>query len=352
MFLQLNFKTLIVLFSAGIYNAVIGSDLIRNKGPPCPPELDYTSHCVCDFWPYETFDAYCNVTTSQDLAEITGAFAATPIIHHTEVQFTFLSPNITIPKNVLSNKTAKTIKIDCLGNSLDLIDNEAFIFSEGTVTAFEIFYCDLNGDTFSFEFLKQFRMLNTIRISESSMKTFKNMPFLPHVQTVELNAIQGLQSWYDPHQTPVVNTITINGVTETSSEIVEQIIETLYQYDYSLRRLFLRNLGLTRVPAVLRNFSSLNILDLSDNLMQELLPDSLNLQSSLDSLILWNVPLLRIHPGAFGGNFRATAINLVYNNLTYFERDVFRDILTEMMQAYGFVYLYGSKISLHFSYSQ
>ena len=354
MFLQLSVKTLLALSISSIfYNVAIGSSSsTRNKGPPCPPELNYTRHCVCDFWPYETFDAYCNVSTPQDLAEITEAFDSTPIIDHFEVSFTFFSSEITIPKNVLSNKRAKTIRIDCMNSSIDYIDNEAFIYSEATVTAFEIQYCDLNSETFDFEFLKQFRMLHTLRISESTIKTFKNMPFLPHVQTIELNAIQGLENWYDPSQTPVVSSITINGVTETSAETVERIIETLYYYDNFLRTLYLKNLGLTRVPEVLRNFSSLNTLDLGENLMQELPEDSLNLMSSLSSLFLWNVPLRKIHPGAFRGNFRATSINLVYNNLTSFDREVFRDLLTDMMQASGYVYLYGSKFCKRFIFKR
>jgi len=77
--------------------------------------------------------------------------------------------------------------------------------------------------------------------------------------------------------------------------------DLLKLYKKTLRNLYLIGRGLTQVPRVARELTSLWALDPSDNLMTELPAGSVALQSTLKNLLLHNVPLRTIHPDAFLG---------------------------------------------------
>lgn len=270
-------------------------------GLKCPIELDYSPQCICDYWPYETYNAYCNASSSQELNAIQQTFQLTPIVDHTEVKITLTGSKMSIPANMLSNKTAVNIIIECIGDpaGLGTIDPQAFISSAAKTTFFEISFCDLTD--FDFAFLAQLRVLSSLRLRNNSITTMAQMPLMPHLRTIELYAPNGFREWHNPAQTPWLDTITINSATDTNNTIMEQITDTLLYYEWSLIRLYLVNLGLTRVPPAVRNLSSLNILDLSENQITTLPTGSLALLSTVSSLWLSNMPLRNVEPGAFEG---------------------------------------------------
>ena len=270
-------------------------------GLACPVELNYRPQCICDFWPYETYNAYCNASSTQELNVITQTFEQTPIVDHFEVKITLTGSKMSIPANMLSNKTAASIIIECKGDEAELgpIDPQAFISSAGKTSAFEIAFCDLTN--FDFAFLAQLRVLATLRLRNTSVTTMARMPLMPHLRTIELYAPNGFREWHDPAQTPWLDTIIINAATGTDEATMEQITDTLVYYQWSLIRLYLVNLGLTRVPPVVRNMTNLNTLDLSENQITTLPSGSLALMSSVSSLWLHNMPLQMIEPEAFQG---------------------------------------------------
>lgn len=264
--------------------------------------MDYSPQCICDFWPYDTYNAYCNASSVEELNAITSTFEKTPIVGHTEVKITLTgSQPINIPANMLSNKAATSIIFECKGESAGLgtIHPQAFISSAAATSMFQIMFCDLTD--FDFAFLDQLRMLHTLRLYNTTLMTMAKMPLMPHLRTIELYAPIGFQEWHDPAQTPYLDTITINAAIETDETTIERIVEKLLYYENSLERLYLVNLGLTRVPSAVRNMSRLNQLDLSENLIRELPIGSLDLMSSLSSLWMANLPIETIYPGAFQG---------------------------------------------------
>jgi hypothetical protein len=208
---------------------------------------------------------------------------------------------MSIPANVFSNKTAVSIIFECRGDSakLGLIDPQAFIMTAAKTSSFQIMSCDLTE--FDFAFLAQLRVLETLRLANTTVTTLARMPLMPHMRTIELYAPTGLREWHDPAQTPYLDTITINAAADTDPDTMEKIVETLVYYDSSLLRLYLVNLGLTRIPPAVRNLSRLNTLDFSANLISTLPSGALALSSTLDSLWLGNMLLQNIEAGAFQG---------------------------------------------------
>jgi hypothetical protein len=269
-------------------------------GLSCPIELDYSPQCICDFWSYDIFNIYCNASSPEELNVITQTFERTPIVEHFEVKIS-LTASMSIPANVFSNKTAISIILECIGDEtkLGLIDPQAFIKTTAKTSAFQITYCDLTD--FDFAFLAQLRILETLRLSNTTLTTMARMPLMPHMRTIELFAPTGLRHWHDPAQTPYLETITINAAADTDQDTMEKIVETLVYYDSSLLRLYLVNLGLTRIPPAVRNLSRLNTLDLTQNLISTLPNGSLALSSALSSLWLPYMPLQNIEAGAFRG---------------------------------------------------
>lgn len=269
-------------------------------GLACPVELDYSPQCICDYWPYETYNVYCNASSPEELNVITQTFQRTPIVEHFEVKIS-LTGSMSIPANVFSNKTALSIIFECRGDGakLGLIDPQAFISTAAKTSAFQIMSCDLTE--FDFAFLAQLRILETLRLANTTLTTLARMPLMPHMRTIELYAPTGLREWHDPAKTPYLDTITINAAVDTDQNTMEQILETLVYYDSSLLRLYLVNLGLTRIPPAVRNLSRLNTLDFSENLISTLPSGSLALSSTLNSLWLGNMLLQNIEAGAFQG---------------------------------------------------
>lgn len=302
---------LLILIGTECHETVLSLQVAREipeerLGLACPVELDYSPQCICDFWPYETYNVYCNASSAEELNVITQTFQRTPIVKHTEVKIS-LTESMSIPANFFSNKTAVSIIFECIGDSgkLGLIDPQAFILTAATTTAFGINFCDLTE--FDFAFLAQLRVLASLRLYNTTMTTLAKMPFMPHMRTVELFGLTGLREWHDPAQTPFLDTITINAAIDTDQETMEKILETLLYYANSLRRLYLPNLGLTRVPPAVRNLTYLNTLDLSANLISSLPTGSLALSSTLDSLWLGNMLIQSVEPGAFQGKTPSTS---------------------------------------------
>lgn len=269
-------------------------------GLPCPIELDYSPQCICDFWPYDTYNVYCNASSPEELNVIKQTFDRTPIIEHTEVKISLTGP-VSIPANIFSDKTATSIIFECRGGGamLGIIDPQAFIASAGKTSAFQIMSCDLTE--FDFAFLAQLRVLQTIRIANSTLTTMARMPLMPHMRMIELYAPTGFREWHDPAQTPFLDTIIINAAMDTDEDIIEKITEILLYYMGSLLRLYLVNLGLTRIPPATRNLQSLNTLDFSENPITTLPNGSLAFLSTLNSLWMGNMPIQNVDSDAFQG---------------------------------------------------
>ncbi|KAI9553949.1 hypothetical protein GHT06_019220 [Daphnia sinensis] len=312
-------------------------------GLACPIELNYGPHCICDFWPYETYNIYCNASSPAELDTIKQTFEQTPIAEHYEVKIS-LTASMSIPANIFSDKTAALISLECRGDGTKLgaIDPQAFIASAGRTSAFQIMSCDLTE--FDFDFLAQLRVLETIRIADCTLTTMARMPLMPHMRMVELFAPTGLREWYDPAQTPFLDTIIINAAKDTDEDTMETIVDTLLYYTYSLLRLYLVNLGLTRIPPATRNFTSLNTLDFSENQISTLPSGSLAFTSTLNSLWLSNMPIQNIEPDAFQGNYRAALVYMVFGKLTTFPRETYEQLLEQMIQASGSIDIYGNPI--------
>lgn len=93
----------------------------------------------------------------------------------------------------------------------------------------------------------------------------------------------------------------LSGMTGTSPDTMESILETLLYYENSLVGLYLVNLGLGRVPPAVRNFSRLSSLNLNENLITTLPAGSLSLRSTLSALSLGSMPIQSVEPFAFDG---------------------------------------------------
>ncbi|XP_032785282.2 uncharacterized protein LOC116922910 [Daphnia magna] len=312
-------------------------------GSACPVELNYGPQCICDFWSYETYNIYCNASSPAELDTIQQTFDQTPIVGHYEVKISLTAP-MSIPANMFSSKTAAFITFECRGDGVKLgtIDPQAFIASAGKTSAFQIMSCDLTE--FDFAFLAQLRVLETIRIADCTLTTMARMPLMPHMRMIELYSPTGLREWYDPAQTPFLDTIIINAAKDTDQDTMETIVDTLLYYTNSLLRLYLVNLGLTRIPPTTRNFTSLNTIDFSENQISTLPSGSLAFTSTLNSLWLGNMPLQNIEPDAFQGNYRAALVYMVFGKLTTFPRETYELLLEQMIYASGSIDIYGNPI--------
>ncbi|XP_057375774.1 uncharacterized protein LOC130696697 [Daphnia carinata] len=312
-------------------------------GLACPIELNYGPHCICDYWPYETYNIYCNASSPAELETIKKTFEQTPIVDHYEVRIS-LTASMSIPGHIFSNKTAGLISFECRGDGTKLgaIDPQAFIASAGRTSSFQIMSCDLTE--FDFVFLAQLRVLETMRIADCTLTTMARMPLMPHMRMIELYAPTGLREWHDPAQTPFLDTIIINAATDTDQDTMETIVDTLLYYTGSLTRLYLVNLGLTRIPPAARNFTNLNTLDFSENQISTLPSGSLAFTSTLNSLGLANMPIQNIEPDAFQGNYRAAMVYMVFGKLIAFPRETFEELLEQMIQASGSIDIYGNPI--------
>ena len=276
-------------------------------GLPCPAELDYSPLCICDYWPYTTYNIYCNISSAADWPQITDTFHKTTITEHFELQLTLSQSGMSIPANVLSDKIALSIIIKCADESIQLSAIHPNAFTGTQTSSIMIQLCSLTN--FNFAFLAQFnKSLEVLRLYNTTLERFELMPQLPQLRMLDLLGVRGLKAlWSDagnPEQliTPLLETVMINSVVGGISEAdLNGIGELLKVYENSLRNLHLVGLNLTQVPPVARELAHLRTLDLSDNLMTELPAGSMALKSTLNRLSLLNVPLRTIHPNAFQG---------------------------------------------------
>ena len=215
---------------------------------------------------------------------------------------------MSIPVDVLSDKIAQSIIIKCADESIQLssIHPTAFAASATEANTFTIQLCSLTN--FNFAFLTQINAsLVYLRLHNTTLERFEMMPQLPQLRVLDLLGVRGLKAlWSDagnPEQliTPILNSVYFNSVLGMSEADLNGIGDLLKLYEKTLRNLYLIGMGLTQVPRVARELTSLWALDLSDNLMTELPAGSVALQSTLYNLRLHNVPLRTIHPDAFQG---------------------------------------------------
>ena len=277
-------------------------------GVLCSEGLDYSSLCICDSWPYTTINIFCNISSEGDWQVLTEAFSKTNITEHFELRLTLSQSGLIIPANVLSDKSALIIIIQCADDSfvLESVHPNAFAASATKASSLMIDSCSLPN--FDFAFLDQLNEnLETLRLHKVALNKLELMPRLPKLRMLELFGIRGLKSLWldagDPAQliTPLLETVIISSIADISEADVDAMGELLQLYEHSLRHLYLVELGLNKVPQIARQLHNLWTLDLSENQMTDLPDGSMALNSALSTLRLWNIPLQTIHPNAFQG---------------------------------------------------
>lgn len=247
------------------------------------------------------------MTWTADYDKIRSTFRKSPVIQsHYRVAFRLKSTEpIAVASDLLGGKRADYLYFTCPYNSVDLSDfaSDSFPASTANTTdGFSIANCDLQQ--FSFDFLKSFTSISHLDLYGSPLSTFKSMPHLPSLYSVQLSNCPGLQQWYPLSQTP-----NLNGIAITYSDLSDAQIDAIFDsmddknntHTGQLTGLDLWGTKLTRVPPFVLSLPSLVELNMESNHIKSLPSGSLNFTSNeLCDLNLQHNEIETIAPGAFG----------------------------------------------------
>lgn len=221
---------------------------------------------------------------------------------------TSLTGTIALPADVLKDKRAQHIYLNCPSHSMKLsltIDPASFEFTRFNTTVFEIHNCDFSAQP-DVNFLNGFRALNTLRIVNTlNVEAITNLPTntLPAIKELNVSHCTGLGNVVFPDLTPArLERLYLEG-NGLNDEQTNRILISIgsSSSSSSMEQLSLAVNELTKVPRI-TSFSQLNTYQVSNNDIPFMSLSTLIFSSPVYFLGLKSVSLTAIEGGTFQGN--------------------------------------------------
>lgn len=260
-------------------NAAEYHDSISDYSPACSCVNSVGNIVDCDRF-FGGLSIICNVTSSQDYADIRSAFDRSKTQHHNSVTFTVRSSHVPLPPAILGSKSTSAMHLYCSDQSIALgaIATDAFASSAEVLSEVTVDQCDMTSATF--DFLLPLKGLNRVVLQGSTLSAFQKFPPAPTLSEMHMINCFGIKQWYPPLQVPGLTTISIVNSASIDDETVEPLLNSFGTHQQnSLYGLYLSNNSLTRVPMLSAKFSGIDNVDLSGNPIEEATAGRLNFSS-------------------------------------------------------------------------
>jgi hypothetical protein len=278
---------------------------------------DY-SPCVCEVYHPYGLIVHCGNPKDDHLTvtahDVRNALNRTNARHLYWLDLQSLSPEtqsgdvINIPANLLNEKTADRISVNCSTNTGPLrleIHPEAFNSSIRHIGHFEVSGCDLSRLNFNF-LANTTRLISLSIIRSAHFQGFPPLPFFSRLKSLRIYECQDFQHWNEISvRFPQLESLFLDG-TLLGDHSINQLVSSIAfspTGNDTLQQLSLWENQLTRIPEHISSFKKLSYVNLFGNSILTVPRGSFVFHTGIrvTFLILSKNALKSIEPGAFQG---------------------------------------------------
>jgi len=275
--------------------------------------------------------------------QIRSVFQSTPVRDH--YRLVLRGDYSSLPANLSADKRVQILTLSGPDSSVRLehVDVDAFRSSQEYLSSLSIEGFDLTS--VNLDFLANFSAVRELSLGYGVLATLESMPFLPSLQRLSVVAGRGFHRWHDPTLTPNLLSIDIAHIEAASEATINGLLESVVHYKDNLERLYLWDVGLTRIPPQLGSFNRLDDVYLRYNAIDVVTAGSIQFNAKVRYFWMVNSGIQTIQPQSFQGDFSTAFIGLSTNLLKRFDESVFRDVLQSMAGGSGRIDIHANPIS-------